>query len=30
MEALMKTMQEGHCAIIEAVVEKKVKARGPR
>ena len=29
IEALRKTMQEGHHAILEAVVEKKMKARGP-
>ena len=28
MKASMKTMWEGHHAIIEAVVEKKTKARG--
>ena len=30
IEALRKTVQEGQCTIIEAVVEKKMKARGPR
>ena len=29
MEALIKIMQEGHCTIMKAVVEKKMKARGP-
>ena len=29
IEALSKTMLEGHHAILEAVVEKKMKARGP-
>ena len=29
IEPLRKTMQEGHCAINEAVVKKKMKARGP-
>ena len=29
IEALMKTMWEGHHAIVEAVVEKRMKARGP-
>ena len=29
IEALRKTMQEGCHAILEAVVEKKMKARGP-
>ena len=29
MKALRKTMQEGHHVIIKAVVEKKMKARGP-
>ena len=29
IEALRKTVQEGHHTIIEAVVEKKMKARGP-
>ena len=29
IEALMKTMQEIHCAIIKAVVGKRMKARGP-
>ena len=29
MEALMKTMQEGCHAIFKAVVERKMKARGP-
>ena len=29
MEASMKSVQDDHCAIIEAVVEKKTKARGP-
>ena len=29
IEALRKTMQEGHCTILEAVVEKKMEASGP-
>ena len=29
IEASRKTMQEGHCTILEDVVEKKMKARGP-
>ena len=29
IEALRKTMQEGHHTIPKAVVEKKMKARGP-
>ena len=29
IEALRKTMQEGHCTILGAVVEKKMKAWGP-
>ena len=28
IEALRKTVQEGHCAIIKAVVEKKMQGRG--
>ena len=28
MEASMKTIQDGCCGIVEAVVEKKMKARG--
>ena len=30
IEASMKSVQEGCCAIVEAVVEKKMIARGPR
>ena len=29
IDASRKIMQEGHCTIIEAVVEKKTKTRGP-
>ena len=29
MKVSMKSVQDDHCAIIEAVVEKKTKARGP-
>ena len=29
LKALRKTMQEGHHTILEAVMEKKRKARGP-
>ena len=29
MEASMKTMQVGHCITVEAVVERKMKARVP-
>ena len=29
IQALRKTVQEGQCTIIEAVVGKKMKARGP-
>ena len=28
-EALRNTMEEGHCAILKAVIEKKTMARGP-